>query len=583
MPDPDRPGCTMQGRRVPCDEGRGCVDGTCAGRCTRPEIVLVVDRSSSMEGDRWDIVADTVGEFCELVGDTARVFLRLFPAADQCGAGVIRPCEGRPDEAPSPVGETPIAAALTGIGGTFGDPNEAEAVVLITDGDETCDGEFDALPPVAEMRRADTETFAIGVTRQVNGDLLAAIAEAGGTTFGLLGYYRVDDRPELAGALLDVYARLGGCECGEADAAGPPGCFQGRFARCLEAGAPWDLIDGPEEACDCPEPGTLQCADGEFFRCVADRWAWVPQPPAAECGCAEEDLVTCAGDRYYVCREGAWADLDAPPAQVCGCEIEGDVSCVADRFYLCEDGEWRAVADGPDATCGCQVEGAVRCVADAFWRCEGRRWHVQAPPGAGCACAQEGLVRCAGDVFFTCEQAAWVPLAAGPGPTCGCGAEGERACLAGRLYECLNGVWGTTDVPPDGQDVCDGRCVDLATDDAHCGRCDNACPQGRRCQDGECAGGGFQITPGEWYGHHGDCEGWNDCGSADGCALLACRHHGYAGLDHWEETCTWTEHGPCNPAHLFRNNNANDLDENWGDRYGGSCALELVGGIWCVR
>ena len=34
--------------------------------------------------------------------------------------------------------------------------------------------------------------------------------------------------------------------------------------------------------------------------------------------------------------------------------------------------------------------------------------------------------------------------------------------------------------------VCDGQCVDLRTDPAHCGECDRACPEGQQCVEGGC-------------------------------------------------------------------------------------------------
>src|SRR5215212_11630558 len=42
---------------------------------------------------------------------------------------------------------------------------------------------------------------------------------------------------------------------------------------------------------------------------------------------------------------------------------------------------------------------------------------------------------------------------------------------------------------PEGQTRCKDRCVNLQTNERHCGRCFNRCPEGQECVDGVCAGG----------------------------------------------------------------------------------------------
>lgn len=37
--------------------------------------------------------------------------------------------------------------------------------------------------------------------------------------------------------------------------------------------------------------------------------------------------------------------------------------------------------------------------------------------------------------------------------------------------------------------ACGDTCVNLDTNDDHCGKCDNACAEGETCQEGECVGG----------------------------------------------------------------------------------------------
>jgi hypothetical protein len=42
---------------------------------------------------------------------------------------------------------------------------------------------------------------------------------------------------------------------------------------------------------------------------------------------------------------------------------------------------------------------------------------------------------------------------------------------------------------PAGQTRCNDRCVNLKTNERHCGRCFNRCPEGQECVDGVCRGG----------------------------------------------------------------------------------------------
>lgn len=53
------------------------------------------------------------------------------------------------------------------------------------------------------------------------------------------------------------------------------------------------------------------------------------------------------------------------------------------------------------------------------------------------------------------------------------------------VFGFFNGLFSNP-VCPQGQTVCDGRCVDLMTDSSHCGRCDYFCFEPGVCSSGEC-------------------------------------------------------------------------------------------------
>ncbi|AKT35959.1 DNRLRE domain-containing protein [Chondromyces crocatus] len=88
-----------------------------------------------------------------------------------------------------------------------------------------------------------------------------------------------------------------------------------------------------------------------------------------------------------------------------------------------------------------------------------------------------------------------------------------------------------------------------------------------------CASAGVSITaPGEAYGHHGACSGFNGCGDAATCALWACNINGYSNL------VSYGAQGPCtgfNNCHLF--NSQGSVQYNWGNW----CAVSGVSEIVC--
>ncbi|HPT65677.1 MAG TPA: SdrD B-like domain-containing protein, partial [Candidatus Woesebacteria bacterium] len=81
------------------------------------------------------------------------------------------------------------------------------------------------------------------------------------------------------------------------------------------------------------------------------------------------------------------------------------------------------------------------------------------------------------------------------------------------------------------------------------------------CED---SGNGIKITaPGFAYGHHGNCEGWNECGDAKTCALKACQANGYQNLVSYGAQKPCTQFANCS---LFYNINSNlSYQANWGN------------------
>jgi hypothetical protein len=206
------------GPRIPCWDGNSCSSGSCSGQCGLPEVLLVVDRSSSMQGARWDFVRAAIVEFAEMNQSRASFGLRMFPSGGGCGVGGIVPIapfnagqvvDGL--DAPSTDSQTPIGAALDGVTSAFGDPNEGQAVVLITDGDETCSSDPNEAVLQAEiLARSGVQTYVIGVSNMANPTLLADIASAGRSG----AHAFADDGPAVFNALGSVLSALDVCQTG---------------------------------------------------------------------------------------------------------------------------------------------------------------------------------------------------------------------------------------------------------------------------------------------------------------------------------------------------------------------------------
>ncbi len=89
------------------------------------------------------------------------------------------------------------------------------------------------------------------------------------------------------------------------------------------------------------------------------------------------------------------------------------------------------------------------------------------------------------------------------------------------------------------------------------------------CED---SGIGTKITaPGEAYGHHGNCYGWNGCGNAATCALWACEAKGYRNLVSYGAEKPCTQFGNCN---LFWSRG--NVQYNWGNRCDVSGVTDIV-------
>ncbi|MCA9544020.1 MAG: chitobiase/beta-hexosaminidase C-terminal domain-containing protein, partial [Myxococcales bacterium] len=130
------------------------------------------------------------------------------------------------------------------------------------------------------------------------------------------------------------------------------------------------------------------------------------------------------------------------------------------------------------------------------------------------------------------------------------GPNGERTVqkLAGR---CFDGQQGTYEITNSGQTDLDGGCGAINIE--------------------------VPLNSNKGYGHHGSCNSWNACGSAAGCANMACSYYNHGpALSFQSTTCTaWRRVGG-RTCDIF--SNANSLDQNFS-----GCDLPIATNVVCTR
>jgi hypothetical protein len=92
---------------------------------------------------------------------------------------------------------------------------------------------------------------------------------------------------------------------------------------------------------------------------------------------------------------------------------------------------------------------------------------------------------------------------------------------------------------PEGRTRCNDRCVNLETNENHCGSCSNRCAEGEECVDGECCGG--------CVSNGGSCAADSECCSSicDSGTCAECRSGGGPCPDCCSFVCT--RNGICVP------------------------------------
>lgn len=177
--------------------------GKSQGTCEPPDMLVVLDRSESMNGlvksdagpsqSKWDIAVAALGKMTEApVDTTVRFGLEVFPdVKGSCSSGkiLVAPETGKGAAISSAlastqlVGGTPIGAPIDVARmhlSSVKTSSRKQFALLVTDGGETC-ATAKGLPAVQELAKAGVSTFVIGFGSGVRIPELNNLACAGGT------------------------------------------------------------------------------------------------------------------------------------------------------------------------------------------------------------------------------------------------------------------------------------------------------------------------------------------------------------------------------------------------------------------
>jgi hypothetical protein len=269
-----------------------------APTCVPSRLTIVLDRSSSMRGDKWAAAREAIDRVAAAYEGSIELGLATFPYPDECGPGrvevpgalgqrlaIASALREEPPEsgAWTPLGETLLALAQDDA--VTGGRGPAHAVV-ITDGFQWCspyDPEARGLPiiGVKVLRDAGVTSFVVGFGNGVDEITLDRMAETAGTArAGCVPgsadpatrcYYQADDPAQLVAVLMDIAATSAAETCDHMD----------------------NDCDGEIDEDACPPPPPAVDAGADAF--ADDTYDPVGVPGGCGCGAAADAGGAAAG------------------------------------------------------------------------------------------------------------------------------------------------------------------------------------------------------------------------------------------------------------------------------------------------
>ncbi len=330
------------------------MNSAASAQCERPQMLLIVDKSSSMLGElepglsKWDAAVTALGSVTGEFADNIDFGLSVFPRERRCEPGEVVVDVGRRSSAdilaglgsPPPSGGswTPMAATLD-VAADYAplqDGSRENVVVLITDGWEWCDPynastRFNVVESVSDLRAQGVTVFVIGFGESVDAVALNRAATAAGT------------------------ARAG-CDVGSSDPSAADNCYLsaldevslreaiGRVAGATAA----EECDGIDDDCDTLIDEDFD-TDGDGFTTCGTRTDTPGAPDPGRVDCRDDD-----------------GDVFPTATEVCD-GVDNDCDGETDPGCDCTFGETRAC--GSDV--GACMAGTQECLAAGWGECVG--------------------------------------------------------------------------------------------------------------------------------------------------------------------------------------------------------------------
>lgn len=235
--------CARSATGDPCDTqtqctmNEGCVGGYCGcggdeyiAEAVPPNVLIVLDRSGSMNGDvggmsKYQIAQTAISNLLTTYGNTVRFGLALYPSDNDCGSANVNVNVdlNTASAINSAISATPpVSSALTPIGDSLDalinyagleDATRENYILLITDGSETCSGDGRTAVTNLVNETPSVRTFVVGFGSGVDESALNDMAQNGMTALpgGPPYYYQADDAASLNQALDDIGGAVLSC------------------------------------------------------------------------------------------------------------------------------------------------------------------------------------------------------------------------------------------------------------------------------------------------------------------------------------------------------------------------------------
>lgn len=221
---------------LPDEPGPVCSTVEAVARPVEPQVLIVLDRSGSMAGERWNRSIGAVQGLVEDLQSKVHFGLAMYPGVGEeldCRGGPVRVqpamqnaddietiLQAQESEARTDFGYTPTALTLgvaldqlTTVAPD--DASEPQYVLLVTDGKPNClvgaekwQGDEEATyASIDALRDADIKTYVIGYLTQEFASIMDTMAQHGGTD----RHYPVEDETTLRAALDQITNSVVSC------------------------------------------------------------------------------------------------------------------------------------------------------------------------------------------------------------------------------------------------------------------------------------------------------------------------------------------------------------------------------------